>query len=661
MGQNAEFQDSIHPTVRHPQSFKPMARYMAQSHLTAASRRVVERCRQLVDADQHADVWAGHLVLTLLMDESLASACLKRLGISRQWLQAGHVGDEVATSAAMLAIAEGDTIPFLTDDESTEFAMAVNSDLCGTKPHHAGFGNGGISSVREATDPDGFSSIIERAAFISRQTMAENGISSTHLLMGLVEVNEFIQQAFETAGVSVADIRGELGFESEQQTARLPVEITLSLPDSSSPHSSLQDPIRFTTTFNQQGRAGTASDTAGTAFMSPKPNSDQLTAVWRLLDANLNRTREGLRVLEDHARFVNNDSSASRSIKELRHAVVAAESCVSEYRSQLLANRDTVGDVGTAITVSGEASRLSLGDLVVANCRRVQESLRSLEEFGKLLSAEFAGRIKQIRYQMYQLELQLNTDCVPAGLQSLKSATRRQRLQAACLYVLITEQSCATNWKQVAEQALAGGADILQLREKHLNDRELLRRARWLTAACSQTGSLCIINDRVDIAVAADADGVHVGQDELDIGSVRKVLRSDQLLGLSTHSHIQFMTACREGADYVGVGPTFPSSTKMFDEFTGVALLQTVACSSAESTPWFAIGGITLGNLNQVIQAGCHRVAVTAAVTMGDSPTDACQSFRAKLQESNDPTVLNPQPFKSVNPDTVTLTKNGGE
>lgn len=707
-----------------------MSRYAAASHLTSASRRVVEQCRRLVDEDQDADVWAGHLVLTLLMDESLASACLKDLGISREWLQAGHIGDEVATSAAMLAIAEGDMLSVFANDQTDDHYARHAFDPCGSSSGRPPFTDSqtGLghehsareAAAREATDPAGFTAIIDRAVSIGRRTMAENGVSSTHLLLALVEVNPFIRNSFEQAGVTSADIRRELGLDAEPDTTRLPVEITLSLSEPTGNDSTGSEPTGSepatsdrrvvsepgiacsqTTAPESSERTGlqaaptpaqiTPAQTTGaqptgrvagglTTADEPRPSierlptesspneaedvsvaarRDQLAAVWRLIDANLNRTREGLRVLEDHTRFILNDSGSSRVIKELRHAVVAAETILTESteypdRRFLQRHRNTRGDVGTTITVPGETARESLSEVVLSNCRRVQESLRSLEEFGKLISVEFSARIKQFRYQMYDLELTLNQQHHGVDARESHTSRRKLRLESAVLYVLITEESCRQNWQNVVEQALAGGADILQLREKQLSDKELLRRAEWLVAACREANALSIINDRCDIAVAANADGVHLGQDELSITAARKILRPGQLLGISTHNIQQFESAVAGGTDYLGVGPTFASTTKAFASFAGLQFINQVAnCQIASSQiassgvtgnritgtfhqtcPWFAIGGINESNLPQVLSAGAQRVAVTAAVTRQQDPFAAAMRLGRQLRSA---------------------------
>jgi thiamine-phosphate pyrophosphorylase len=138
-----------------------------------------------------------------------------------------------------------------------------------------------------------------------------------------------------------------------------------------------------------------------------------------------------------------------------------------------------------------------------------------------------------------------------------------------------------------------------------------------------------IVNDRPDLAVLAQADGVHVGQEELSVKDARSIVGPDLLIGVSTHSIEQARQAALDGANYIGVGPTFPSTTKQFDRFPGLELLRTVA---AEITlPAFAIGGVTRNNLAEVKSSGFRRIAVSGAILEADDPIDATKKLKAEL------------------------------
>ncbi|TWT64281.1 thiamine phosphate synthase [Rubinisphaera italica] len=343
-------------------------------------------------------------------------------------------------------------------------------------------------------------------------------------------------------------------------------------------------------------------------------------SVFRILDAAANRCREGLRIIEDYVRFHRNEESLSSDLKQLRH----------DFRNywkeldpeQLLQNRDTAGDIGTAISTAAENVRASLLDVVAANCKRVEESLRTLEEYSKLISTTAARGFEQLRYRFYGFEQEL-----------LLENQRKARIGQASVYFLLTEKTCVLNWQTTAEQAITLGVDVIQLREKELDDRELLARARWLRDATRHSSTLLIINDRPDIALLCDADGVHVGQEELCYGDVRKLLGPQKLIGISTHNMEQAREAVAAGADYVGAGPTFLSETKSFSEFAGLEFLRQMAAEI--SIPVFAIGGIGQENVEEVAQAGISRIAVCQAISQSQQMGRIIQEMKNILSSGN--------------------------
>ncbi|MEA2734342.1 MAG: thiamine-phosphate pyrophosphorylase, partial [Humisphaera sp.] len=225
-------------------------------------------------------------------------------------------------------------------------------------------------------------------------------------------------------------------------------------------------------------------------------------AVLRILDANANRAREALRVIEDYARFVLDSEELCGSLKSLRHDFASA---TGGFVSEAILHRDTPGDVGTQTKTVTEQTRDDVAHVVVAAGKRLGEALRTMEEYLKTGDPLRAHLVETIRYRFYDIEQK-----IAVTLRSAACLFAKVRL-----YVLITESVCAKPWREVAEQAILGGADCLQLREKNLESGELLSRARELVAICKSNGAISIINDRPDIALLADADGVHVGQDDL--------------------------------------------------------------------------------------------------------------------------------------------------
>jgi len=345
------------------------------------------------------------------------------------------------------------------------------------------------------------------------------------------------------------------------------------------------------------------------------PDEPDLGAA-RVLDANFNRSREALRVLEDYCRFVHDDAFLTNEIKAARHAL--AEAAKRLPARLLLASRDTPGDVGTSATASGEYQRSTPLDVARVNLKRLQESLRSLEEFGKLFGPELARELEAVRYRSYTIErtLAFNHDA-------------RERLRDARLYVLLTGAQCVASLEQTIAQAAAGGASVFQLREKKLTDRELVDRARDVRRWTRQAAALFIVNDRPDIARLVEADGVHLGQDDLPVREARRILGAEPLIGVSTHSLDQVRQVVRDGADYLGVGPVFPSSTKSFESFPGLGFVEEATAET--SLPAFALGGIGPNNLAKVVAAGARRVAVSSCIASADDPEAVARSLLAAL------------------------------
>ena len=214
--------------------------------------------------------------------------------------------------------------------------------------------------------------------------------------------------------------------------------------------------------------------------------------------------------------------------------------------------------------------------------------------------------------------------------QSRSLATRIQRLSQAQLYVLTDGGWSADEFNRRIAQLVSAGVDILQLRDKTLDDRNHLARARLLRRLTANTRTLFIVNDRADIALLSEADGVHVGQDEMTVQDVRRVIGPDCLVGVSTHTIEQARCAVAENANYIGCGPTYPSATKQFASFPGTAFLREVA--REVSLPAFAIGGISAENLPDVLKTGCRRIAIGGAVTRVDDAVAAVRGLREQLR-----------------------------
>ncbi len=339
----------------------------------------------------------------------------------------------------------------------------------------------------------------------------------------------------------------------------------------------------------------------------------------RTLDAAANRAAEGLRVTEDYVRFVLDDRHLTQVAKELRHDL--AEALAHVPATSRHAVRDTQADVGTTIRTAAEYDRGGAWDVCLAALNRAQQALRSLEEFGKVLSTDLATPIESIRYRSYTLAAVIDV-----------TRDSGQRLAEVRLCVLVPGCENAERFEMLVAAVIAGGAQMIQLRDKQTGDRQLLERARQLRKLTQDSSTLAIINDRADIARLSRADGVHVGQDELSVKDARSVVGPRSLIGVSTHSTAQARAAVIDGANYIGVGPTFPSRTKSFDRFPGLELLAEV--SSDIQLPSFAIGGISADNIAQVLATGCTRLAASGAIIDSSDPTEATADLMRNLTKN---------------------------
>ena len=202
---------------------------------------------------------------------------------------------------------------------------------------------------------------------------------------------------------------------------------------------------------------------------------------------------------------------------------------------------------------------------------------------------------------------------------------RRARLRDARLYFVADRDGMA----RALEGALAGGADLFQLRDKTASDDELLAAAESARERCHAAGALFVLNDRPDLAAACGADGVHVGQDDMPVDRARKLVGADAIVGLSTHSMQQAQAGSRSGADYIAVGPVHATPTKEGRPAIGVGPVRYAA--SHVSVPWFAIGGIDPGTVGAVVKAGARRIVVVRAIADAQDPEATARALRTAV------------------------------
>ena len=334
----------------------------------------------------------------------------------------------------------------------------------------------------------------------------------------------------------------------------------------------------------------------------------------RMIDANLNRSSEGLRVLEDVARFLLNDAELSQRLRTLRHDLARETESLSV---RLLSQRDSEHDVGSPYRIPLREKEINMKttslqgllDLVTANAKRVEESLRVVEELAKLPEISpvlNSASFEQARFALYNLERDL-----------ISRISRQDKIgRMHGLYVILDRQFLAGRDElDIAGQIIEGGARVIQLRDKQSKKGELLLVAQKLRELCSQADVLFIINDYLDLAMAVDADGLHVGQEDLPLPVVRRELPIDKMVGCSVTTLSQATKAEDEGADYIAVGSIFPTATKKGAIVVGVDMLKELKRKIA--IPLVAIGGINQNNIGEVVAAGADAAAVISAV-MGE-------------------------------------------
>ncbi len=340
----------------------------------------------------------------------------------------------------------------------------------------------------------------------------------------------------------------------------------------------------------------------------------------RIIDANLNRIGEGLRVLEEFARLSLNDTSLTQQLKNMRHKMVNID---AELQLQLLRARDAEGDVGSSMEADGEDKSRNVQETIVANARRVQESLRVMEEMAKVPGLALdSEEFRKARFILYSIEKKL-----------LFRMLRKDKIKKlAGLYVIIdTAWLKGRGHVEVTSQAIRGRAKVLQLRCKEHSIREFLSIARDLKKLCAEHDVLFIVNDSLEIALAVDADGLHIGQEDLPLTAARRLLPIEKILGCSVRTVDEARVARADGADYLGVGAIYSTSTKEAAGAIGLKRLGEIR--QAVDLPIVAIGGINKSNLKAVMKAGADAAAVISAVMEAEDVEGATRQMVNIIEE----------------------------
>ncbi len=333
----------------------------------------------------------------------------------------------------------------------------------------------------------------------------------------------------------------------------------------------------------------------------------------RIIDANINRTTEALRALEEIARFYLDDKKCCEKLKNMRHCVC---NFFDKDYENLLKSRDTLNDVGTDIeNITKENRKINIENVFKSNIKRLQQSLRMLSEYGGISDA--------LRYESYTIEKEM--------FERLKMNIKKYLLEKRKLY-LVTNSDLFNSDDEFLDRvalALKHGVDIVQLREKKRPAKEIIELGYKIRELSSNFNALFIVNDRIDIAKIVHADGVHLGQDDISLKTAREMLGDEFIIGISTHCPDDATRAMDGGADYIGVGPVFKTPTK--PGRTPVGLEYVKWANENVNIPFFAIGSIEPDNIDDVIKAGAKRVAVVRAIMNSETPVENIEKFLSKL------------------------------
>jgi len=338
--------------------------------------------------------------------------------------------------------------------------------------------------------------------------------------------------------------------------------------------------------------------------------------IFQIIDANLDRAREGLRVLEDWSRFGLGENNYVTRIKNFRQ--ILGKNHLEIYKQ----TRNYIEDKCKGITHSEQLNRKNPEQIISSNAGRVQEALRVIEEFSRPHNNDLSKIASEIRYEIYTLEIDL------LNLSQFKKS--EEILKENDLYVISDQKD---NLLQIIEELLIAGVKIIQHRFKNGTDKNNLQEAIQIKNLCKKYNSLLIINDRVDIALASNADGIHLGQDDLDLKTARKLLGYSKIIGISANNEFDISNALKEGCDYIGIGPVFETTTKKNKKPLGIEKIKKL--TKDLKIPWFAIGGITANNISYLKSNGFKKVALISQLMNSKDPREDAIMILKDLSHEN--------------------------
>ena len=336
----------------------------------------------------------------------------------------------------------------------------------------------------------------------------------------------------------------------------------------------------------------------------------------QIIDANLDRAREGLRVLEDWARFALGRKDLVKIFKNFRQ--ILGKHHLKVYKE----SRNFINDKCAGLSHPEQYKRSHANSIISSNAARVQEALRVIEEFSRDHNQNLSNISSEIRYEIYNLEIVL--------LEAQSNYSLRNILNENDLYFITFEKE---NLFEKIKDILEGGVKIIQLRFKQGKDSDNLKFAIKVRELCNNHCAILLINDRVDIALACKADGVHLGQDDMDIKSARNILGFSKIIGISASNELDIKNAIQDGCDYLGIGPVFLTTTKKEKVPLGIDTLKSLTKNI--SIPWFAIGGIKQENISLLKENNICKVAIITDLMNAKNPKEKAIMIINSLTDEN--------------------------
>lgn len=345
---------------------------------------------------------------------------------------------------------------------------------------------------------------------------------------------------------------------------------------------------------------------------------------FRIIDANLNRASEGLRVLEDILRFKYNNLDLTEAFKILRHSTRKVN---ISLQLKCINSRDSYNDVGLIVSQKNKLDNKStLFELIISNFKRVEESYRVIEENLKIIGKyELSKEIENFRFQIYSLEKEY--------FNKINCRLKSKKLETDIYCITASKHSRNRKNIDVVKEMGDAGIKIVQYREKEMEKLEKFKECEDIKKVTDEYGITFIINDDLDIALSIEADGIHLGQDDLPVEKARAIVGNDMIIGLSTHSPEQAFKAVEICTDYIGIGPIYKTFTKKnVCDPVGLAYLDFAVKNI--NIPFVAIGGIKENNLTEVVKTGARCISLVTEITGAENITEKIKYLRKIIKEN---------------------------